>query len=145
MNYNPPKIGVIAIVDDDESVHEAVGSIVKAAGFSIHTFSSAEDFLHSPLRETAACLILDISLPGMNGIDFQRRLLTENCRTPILFISGHDDASLREAAMRAGAIDFLSKPVRSGALLKAIRLALATCPQSVPVMKICALQNDFNA
>jgi two-component system, LuxR family, response regulator FixJ len=128
LNYDPPKIGVIAIVDDDEPLHEALGSIMKAAGFPISTFYSAEDFLNSPHRGTTACLILDVRLPGMSGIELQRRLLADNSRMPIIFISGHADASLRDVALRAGAIDFLSKPVRSEALLKAIRSALATRP-----------------
>ncbi|MEI9978591.1 MAG: response regulator [Edaphobacter sp.] len=128
MNYDPPKIGVIAIVDDDEPLHEALGSILRAAGFPISTFCSAEDFLNSPHRETTACLILDVRLPGMSGIELQRRLLADHSWMPIIFISGHADASLRDVAMRAGVIDFLSKPVRSDALLKAIRSALATRP-----------------
>jgi FixJ family two-component response regulator len=128
LNYDPPKVGIIAIVEDDEPLHEALGSILKAAGFPINTFSSAEDFLNSPHRETTACLILDIRLPGMNGIELQRRLLADNSRMPIIFISGHADASLRDVAMRAGATDFLGKPVRSDALLTAIRSALATRP-----------------
>jgi FixJ family two-component response regulator len=128
LKYNPPKIGVIAIVDDDEPIHEALGRIVKAARFPINTFSSAEDFLNSRNRETTACLILDVRLPGMNGIELQRRLLADNSQIPIIFISGHPDGSLRDVAMRAGATDFLSKPVRSDALLTAIRSALATRP-----------------
>ena len=126
VNYTPLKIGVIAIVDDDEPLREALGSVMKAAGFSIHTFSSAEEFLNLPHRETTACLILDVRLPGMSGIELQRRLLAENSRIPIVFISGHGDAPLREVAITAGAVEFLSKPVRSDALLKAIGSALAT-------------------
>jgi two-component system, LuxR family, response regulator FixJ len=128
VNYDPLKIGVIAIVDDEEPFHEALESVMKAAGFPINTFSSAEDFLNSPHRENTACLILDVRLPRMSGIELQRRLLADNSRMPIIFISGHTDASLRDIAMSAGAIDFLSKPVRSNALLKAIRSALATRP-----------------
>src|ERR1700733_2823111 len=128
LNYDPPEIGVIAIVDDDEPLHEALGSVMKAAGFPVSTFCSAEDFLNSPYRETTACLILDVRLPGMSGIELQRRLVADNSLMPIVFISGHADASVRDVAMRAGATDFLSKPVRSGTLLRAIRSALATRP-----------------
>jgi FixJ family two-component response regulator len=125
VNDTPLKIGVIAIVDDDEPLREALGSVMKAAGLSIHTFSSAEEFLNSHHIETTACLVLDVRLPGMSGIELQARLLAENSRIPIVFISGHGDAPLREAAMRAGAAAFLSKPVRSDALLKAIGSAAA--------------------
>jgi FixJ family two-component response regulator len=126
LNNTQLKIGIIAIVDDDEPLREALGSVMKAAGFSIDTFSSAEDFLDSPYRDTTACLILDVRLPGMSGIELQRRLLDANSRIPIIFISGHGDASYREVVMKAGAAAFLNKPVRSDALLKAIRGALAT-------------------
>ena len=118
-------VGIIAIVDDDEPFREALGSVMKAAGFVIDTFASAEEFLDSPQRCNAACLILDIRLPGMSGIELQRRLLDAGCRIPIIFVSAHGDEVLRDVALKAGASDFLNKPVRSEALLKAIRAALS--------------------
>ena len=126
LNKTLTKVGIIAIVDDDEPLREALGSVMKAAGFSFDTFSCAEDFLDSPYRDNTACLILDVRLPGISGIELQRRLLDANSRIPIIFISGHGDASHRDVVMKAGAAAFLNKPVRSDALLKAIRAALAT-------------------
>ena len=116
--------GIISIVDDDEPLREALGSVLKAAGFSIATFPSAEDFLDSPLRKTTACLILDVRLPGMSGIEMQRRLLDTEDPIPIIFVTAHGDASLRELLMKAGACGFLNKPVRSDTLLREIRAAM---------------------
>ena len=118
------KIGIIAIVDDDEPLREALGSVLKAAGFLIDTFASAEEFLDSPDRQKIACLILDVRLPGMSGLELQRRLIEARCLVPIIFVTAHGDASLRELVMEAGAAGFLNKPVRSDALLKEIRAAL---------------------
>jgi FixJ family two-component response regulator len=126
LNNTRLKVGIIAIVDDDAPLREALGSVMKAAGFSIDTFSCAEDFLDSPYRDNTACLILDVRLPGISGIELQRRLLDANSRIPIIFISGHGDASHRDVVMKSGAAAFLNKPVRSDALLKAIQAALAT-------------------
>lgn len=124
MNLRAANIGIIAIVDDDEPLREALGSVLKAAGFSINTFASAEEYLDSPLREKIACLILDVRLPGMSGIELQRRLSEIGDAVPIIFVTAHGDASLREVVMNAGAAGFLNKPVRSDALLKEIRAAL---------------------
>jgi FixJ family two-component response regulator len=118
------KIGIIAIVDDDEPLREALGSVLKAAGYSIDSFPSAEDFLDSPRREEIACLILDVRLPGMSGIELQRRLSESGNPIPIIFVTGHGDASLRDVVMKSGAAGFLNKPVRSDALLREIRAAL---------------------
>jgi len=119
LSDTPTKIGIIAIVDDDEPLREALGSVLKAAGFS-----SAEEFLDSPHRQKIACLLLDVRLPGMSGIELQRRLIEAKERLPIIFVTAHGDASLRELVMQAGAAGFLNKPVRSDALLKEIRTAL---------------------
>jgi FixJ family two-component response regulator len=124
LSDTPTKIGIIAIVDDDEPLREALGSVLKAAGFSIETFASAEEFLDSPHRQKIACLLLDVRLPGMSGIELQRRLIEAKERLPIIFVTAHGDASLRELVMQAGAAGFLNKPVRSDALLKEIRTAL---------------------
>ncbi len=124
MSDTPTKIGIIAIVDDDEPLREALGSVLKAAGFSIDTFASAEEFLESPHRQNIACLILDVRLPGMSGVELQRHLIEARNLLPIIFVTAHGDASLREMVMQAGASGFLNKPVRSEALLKEIRAAL---------------------
>jgi FixJ family two-component response regulator len=119
------KTANIAIVDDDEPLLEALGSVMKAAGYSIDTFPSAEEFLDAPERSNAECLILDVRLPGMSGIELQRRLLDADIQIPIVFVSAHGDASLRAIVMEAGAAEFLNKPVRSETLLRAVRAALA--------------------
>ena len=119
------KAGFIAIVDDDEPLREALGSVMKAAGFSTITFGSAEEYLDSAGRQRTACLVLDVRLPGMSGIELQRQLANDGDETPIVFVTAHGDASLRDSLMKAGASAFLNKPVRSDALLKEIRAALA--------------------
>ena len=130
MNKTQTKIGIIAVVDDDEPLREALGSVLKAAGFSIDTFGSAEEFLASPQRQEVACLILDIRLPGMSGIELQRRLSEAGCTIPIIFVTAHGDASLRDMLLKAGAVGFLNKPVRSDALLRKIYEALEnTAPE----------------
>jgi FixJ family two-component response regulator len=116
------RTGIIAIVDDDEPLREALGSVLKAAGFPIATFASAEAFLDSDQRKTS-CVILDVRLPGMSGIELQRRLHDANSKVPIIFVTAHGDASLRDLVMNAGAAGFLNKPVRSDTLLKQIQEA----------------------
>lgn len=118
------KTGVIAIVDDDEPLCEALGSVMKAAGFSTVTFASAEEYLDSANRKDSMCLILDVRLPGMSGIELQRRLLDTNSQVPIIFVTAHGDAPLRDLVIKAGAAGFLNKPVRSDMLLKEIHAAL---------------------
>lgn len=124
MSDTVTKTGIVAIVDDDEPLREALGSVMKAAGFSARAFPSAEEFLASPHRENTSCLILDIRLPGMSGLELQKRLLDANCPVPIVFLTAHGDASLRDSVMKAGASGYLNKPVRSDALLKEIRTAI---------------------
>ncbi|MFY9907064.1 MAG: response regulator [Terriglobales bacterium] len=124
MNETLPKTGIIAIVDDDEPLREALGSVMKAAGFSARTFASAEEFLACDDCDETACLILDVRLPGMSGIELQRRLADARSRLPIIFVTAHGDASLRDSLMRAGASAVFYKPVRSDALLKEIHTAL---------------------
>jgi FixJ family two-component response regulator len=124
LNQTQSKTNIIAIVDDDEPLREALGSVLKAAGFAIDTFPSAEEFLECPRRRNTSCLILDVRLPGMSGIELQRRLLDADTRLPIIFVTGHGDGSLRDLVMKAGAAGFLNKPVRSDTLLKEIRAAL---------------------
>src|SRR5215470_17044491 len=87
------KVGIVAIVDDDEDVREALASLLKASRFTIDSFSTAEDFLDFPRRNETRCLILDVRLPGISGIELQKRLTDEGGRLPIVFISGHGDAS----------------------------------------------------
>jgi len=116
--------GVIAIVDDDEPLREALASVLKAGGFFPRTFASAEQFLACDDCDNTACLILDVRLPGMSGIELQKQLSNTNRRIPIVFVTAHGNDSLRDSLMRAGAAAFLYKPVRSDALLREIRRAL---------------------
>lgn len=124
MSETLTRTGVIAIIDDDEALREALGSVMKAAGFSARTFASAEEFLDCDDCDGTACLILDVRLPGMSGIELQRRLADASRRLPIIFVTAHGDAALRDSLMRAGASAFFYKPVRSDVLLKEIHAAL---------------------
>jgi FixJ family two-component response regulator len=125
VNETLTKTGIIAIVDDDEPLREALGSVMKAAGFATNTFATAEEFLESTTQQETACLILDVRLPGMSGIELQQRLADADSTVPIIFVTAHGDASLRDLVMKSGAAGFLNKPVRSDALLREIQAALA--------------------
>jgi FixJ family two-component response regulator len=124
LNQTIKESGIIAIVDDDAPLREALSSVLNAAGFSTQVFATAEDFLSTAPRQNITCLVLDIRLPGMNGIELQRALNTEGSNIPIVFITAHGDATVKDLVMGSGAAAFLSKPVRSGALLKEIQSAL---------------------
>jgi FixJ family two-component response regulator len=124
LNLIRSKTGIIAIVDDDEPLCEALGSVLKAAGFCVAAFHSAEDFLASAEGQGASCLILDVRLPGMSGIELQGHLVRLGRTVPIVFITGHGDDTLHDLLLGAGASAFLSKPVRSDRLLKEIDAAL---------------------
>jgi FixJ family two-component response regulator len=115
---------VISIVDDDESVRKALQRLIKSVGLKVEAFASAEDFLSRANPYEAACLVLDLQLPGMNGLELQAELRAANCRIPIVFISAHGDGQARAQALAAGAIDFLQKPFGEKALFGAIDSAL---------------------
>jgi FixJ family two-component response regulator len=114
----------LAILDDDESVRCALRDLVESEGMSALCFDSAEHFLDSPSRHSAACLMADIQMPGMSGLELQGRLKAERCRIPIIFITGRGDILLAVSAMKEGACDFFTKPVDGAALLRAIENAL---------------------
>jgi FixJ family two-component response regulator len=115
---------LIAIVDDDRSVQSALKDLLESAGLSARTFGSAEEFLESDERNQAACLVTDIRMPGMSGLDLQAKLTAEGSRVPIIFITAHNDAKLKMQAMDAGAVEFLSKPFDDEVLLEKTRFAL---------------------
>jgi FixJ family two-component response regulator len=117
------EIPKISIVDDDESVREALKSLLKSAGFKPEAFASAEEFLKSGHLPGIACLILDVRMPGMSGLELQDRLSASRQRVPIIFISAHGDEEARERALESGAVAFLQKPFSDEALLKAIDAA----------------------
>jgi len=114
----------ISIVDDDESIREALKSLMRSVQFNVEAFASAEEFLNSERVNDTSCLILDVYLPGMNGFELQNRLNLERRGIPIVFITAHSDDASRQRAMKGGAVDFLSKPVRRDALFKAIQSAI---------------------
>jgi FixJ family two-component response regulator len=113
----------ISIVDDDASIRQALKSLMRSVRFGVDAFGSAEEFLASERVNDTACLILDVYLPGMNGFELQNHMKTEGRDIPIIFITAHSDEGSRQRALKGGAADFLSKPVRREALLKAIRSA----------------------
>ena len=115
---------IVAIVDDDRSVQSALKDLMESAGISARSFGSAEEFLKSDERNQTACLITDIRMPGMSGLDLQAQLKAEGCRLPIIFITARNDAKLKMQAMDAGAVEFLSKPFDDEVLLEKTRFAL---------------------
>jgi FixJ family two-component response regulator len=115
---------LLAILDDDKSVQGALQDLIESAGMSTLCFDSAEQFLDSGARHNAACLIADIRMPGMSGIELQARLRAERCRIPIIFITGRGDIPLTVRGMKGGAIDFFTKPVDGAALLRSVATAL---------------------
>jgi FixJ family two-component response regulator len=116
----------IAVLDDDDSVRSALQGLLKAVGLPAQTYASAEEFLKSSQRQQIACLIADIRMPGMSGLELQAQLNAERCRIPIIFITAHGDAKMRMQALRAGAVEFLAKPFDDEALLESVRAALET-------------------
>jgi len=115
---------LIAIIDDDTSVRRSLKRLIASFGLSVKGFGSAEEFLQSGHLHDAKCLVLDVRLPGMSGVECQQRLAGEGPRIPIVFITAHGDEATREQALEDGAVDFLFKPVDQNALLNAIRSAL---------------------
>ena len=118
------KSKVIAIVDDDEAMQDSLLDLMEAAGLVARCFGSAEEFLASDLHTRTACLIVDIRMPKMSGLQLQARLKEEECNIPIIFITAHGDARMRIRAMREGAVEFLAKPFDHQLLLKRVRAAL---------------------
>ena len=114
----------IAIVDDDQSVQSALQDLIESEGLSALCFGSAEQFLGSGAQHTAGCLIADIRMPGMSGLELQAKLKGERCRIPIIFITAHGDARMRIQAMRDGAVEFLTKPFDNAVLLETVHAAV---------------------
>jgi FixJ family two-component response regulator len=115
---------IVFVVDDDESVREALRSLFRSVSLRVETFGSAADFLRSELPEVASCLVLDVRLPGVSGLDFQAELAKANIHIPVIFMTGHGDIPMSVQAMKAGAVDFLTKPFRDQDMLDAVAAAV---------------------
>jgi FixJ family two-component response regulator len=118
------KAKMVAIVDDDDLMRSALQGMLKSVGLPSQAFASAEEFLKSGQHHETACLIADICMSGMSGLELQAKLNAENCRIPTIFITAHGDARMRMQALRAGAVEFMAKPFDDGVLLESIRAAL---------------------
>jgi FixJ family two-component response regulator len=115
---------IVFVVDDDVSVREGLGSLVRSAGLRVETFASAQEFLARQPVDVPSCLVLDVRLPGLSGLDLQKRMAEINIEIPIVFITGHGDVPTSVRAMKAGAVEFLTKPFRDQDLLVAIQQAI---------------------
>jgi FixJ family two-component response regulator len=121
MTEAPP---IVFVVDDDPSVRRAIKRLIESVGLQVEVFGSAPEFLQGRRLDTTSCLVLDIRLPGINGLDFQRQLTECGIRIPIIFVTGRGDIPMTVRAMKAGAVEFLTKPFRDRDLLDAIQVAL---------------------
>ena len=120
----PDATPVVFVVDDDVSVRESLELLIRCAGWQPETFASSQEFLARPRISVPSCLVLDVSLPGLNGLDLQRRVAVERPDMPIIFITGYGDVPMTVRAMKAGAVEFLTKPFNHDVLLSAIRQAI---------------------
>jgi FixJ family two-component response regulator len=121
VSRTPP---IVFVVDDDISVRESLEALIRFEGLEVQTFSSAQDFLARPRTFAPSCMVLDVSLPGLNGLELQKRVSVEQRDMPIIFITGHGDIPMTVQAMKAGAVEFLTKPFADHVLLNAIRNAV---------------------
>ena len=115
---------VVFVVDDDSSVREAIRSLVRSVGLRVETFETAQEFLHSKRPDMPGCVVLDVRMPGLSGLDLQRELAAHSIKLPVIFITGHADVPMSVRAMKEGALEFLTKPFRDQDLLDAIQKAL---------------------
>jgi len=124
VNEQPQVQSIVFVVDDDASLREAIKSLLRSVGLQVEVFGRAADFLKKKLPDVESCLVLDIRLPGVSGLDFQAELAKANIHIPIVFITGHGDIPMTVRAMKAGAVEFLTKPFRDQDLLDAVQIAL---------------------
>ena len=115
---------IVYVVDDDAAIRDALRSLLASMGMRVEVFGSAAEFLKSNLADAPSCLVLDVRLPGVSGLDFQAELTKANIQVPIIFITGHGDIPMTVRAMKAGAVEFLTKPIRDQDLLDAVQLGL---------------------
>jgi len=135
---------VISVVDDDESILDSTRQLLRSAGYKVSTFVSAREFLESGSIKKSECLILDVKMPGIDGLELQRRLTDSGAGVPISFISAHDDGSIRRQAIQAGAVDFLNKPFETSALLATIATAIRLATTQVAAHIIHFGTNDLH-
>jgi len=136
---------IVFVVDDDSSVRESLELLLRTAGWHVETFSSAMDFLAYPRADIPGCLVLDVSLPDLNGLELQQRL-NDRLELPIVFITGHGDIPMSVRAMKAGAIEFLTKPFKADALLDAVRGAIERSTAALSrEMELKALRDSYAA
>ncbi len=119
------KQALVFVVDDDVSVREALARLIRSAGLRVEVFASAEEFLTRPKADAPSCLVLDVQLPDLSGLDLQRRMADASNEIPIIFITGHGDIPTTVRAMKAGAVEFLTKPLVEGDVLESVRHAIA--------------------
>ena len=131
------KKALVFVVDDDSSVRETLKDLIRSTGLDVQTFSSAQEFLQSQRPNIPSCLLLDLQLPDLNGLDLQQELVKAGIQIPIIFITGHGDIPTSVRAMKAGALEFLTKPVNDEDLLDAIQQAIARNDRT------CQLQRDI--
>jgi FixJ family two-component response regulator len=124
MNTRSEQQPVVFVVDDDASLRESLSSLFRSVGLQVRTFATAPEFLQSKLPDIPSCLVLDVRLPGPSGLDFQSDLVKANIRIPIVFMTGHGDIPMTVRAMKAGAVEFLTKPFRDQDMLDAVQLGL---------------------
>lgn len=117
-------LSLISVVDDDTSVRDSLLGLIRSVGLAVEVFASAEEFLKSDQLRNTRCLILDVRMPGMNGLELQRGLAVSHCEIPVIFITAHGDEAARSQALKDGAVDYLLKPFTEEALLNAIHAAL---------------------
>ena len=125
-----PDAPIISIIDDDDSMRCAMKSLVMSLGLRVHTFRSAEEFLQSPRLDDTSCLITDLQMPGLSGVELQSLLLAQARHMPIILVTAFPEERMRNRAIEAGALGFLSKPFESQMLIKLIEKAIATGPKN---------------
>jgi FixJ family two-component response regulator len=139
-----PALPIVFVVDDDLSVRESLEGLIGSAGWQVETFASAQEFLSRPRAVVPSCLVLDVSLPDLNGLELQQRIADDRTEMPIIFISGYGDVPMTVRAMKAGAIEFLTKPIDNDGLLNTIEQALEHSRQALKhEAELQALRNAY--
>jgi FixJ family two-component response regulator len=136
-----PDVAIVLVVEDDASMRRALVNLFQSVGLGVQAFSSASEMLQSKLPDAASCLVLDVRLPGLSGLDFQTELAKANVHTPIIFMTGHGDIPMTVRAMKGGAVDFLTKPFRDQDMLDAVMKAIERDRNRREVEKVVAKLN----